>query len=69
MHSPVDGQGHSHQVFDYEILPPSPREFGRIHLKLDQSQSEFTRRGGWGVRSSRLSCAKARAFMFGEMLN
>ena len=46
--------------------PPSPREFGRFHLKLDQAQPEFTRRGGWGVRSNGLSCG---AFIFGEMQN
>ena len=34
--------------------PPSPREFGRVHLKLNQAQPEFTRRGGWGVRSNSL---------------
>ena len=28
--------------------PPSPREFGRVHLKLDQAQPEFTRRGDGG---------------------
>ena len=27
---------------------PSPREFGRVHLKLNQAQPEFTRRGDGG---------------------
>ena len=34
-----------------KISSPSPREFGQVCLALGQTQPEFTRRGGWGVRS------------------
>ena len=33
---------------------PSPREFGNVGFTLDQTSTEFMRRGGWGVRSKTL---------------
>ena len=47
---------HKSQLFlkarSKEIDSPSPREFGRVYFATFETSTEFTRRGGRGVRSN-----------------
>ena len=37
-------------------LLPSPREFGNVGVALDQTSTEFMRRGGWGGLMKMFRC-------------